>query len=535
MTVRFPQLPVRGLGAGLDLPWDGKTGFAAAGIAPGLRAFLRKNASSWAHTFFSWQPRDRQAPKLDDYAPAWDALAAELPPELPRALHHTALNLASLERYERGELLELTAQLCERYALRWVNEDVGFWSLAGRALPYPLPPLLDANGLRATVANVREVQAALPVPLVLEFPGFSRGASVVVGDWHAYDFFAELAHETGQPVTLDTGHLLSWQWWRGRRGEALFDELERLPLSHCFEIHLSGCEIAGDDFIDAHHGKLLDEQHELLRRLLALCPNVKAITYEDPRFDVNGDWAPGNAESWNRLAQQRDEWTPSPTKGEGARRAGGASQPSPVVLEENSLAAYLYGAAPLPDGAHGETEAIATVRRMVLERQHRGTGGLRDWYPRTLAAWLAKHPADQSLHQLVAAFCASEACAQWREHGDGISLEEALYRFFTAEGLGDEDEFLSAVVRAIAVAPRARFRWPDQLHRTATGCVALTKDLILHAVVDGQYLRGPVTPLVAELLRGVPVNDVASRFGVSAPEVARVLGQMARQGLCRAA
>jgi hypothetical protein len=387
--------------------------------------------------------------------------------------------------------------------------------------------------LRATVANVRECQAALPVPLVLEFPGFSKGASVVVGEWHAYDFFAELADQTQAPVTLDTGHLLSWQWWRGRRGEALFDELERLPLESCFEIHLSGCELVGDDFIDAHHGRLLDEQYELLRRLLARCPNVRAVTYEDPRFDAKGEWAPGNEESWNRLVDAMGDH-PSPKKWEVPQRGGGASHPSRVVTEEQ-VASYLYGASQLPPGAHGEPEAIATVRRMVLERRHRGTGSLRDWYPKTIAAWLTAHPEDAGLNQLAADFCASDACALWREHAGGISLEEALYRFFCAIGIGDEDEFLSAVVRALAVAPRASFRWPDQLRRTAHGCVALTRDFVLHAAVNGRYVRGPVTPLVADLLRGEPVGTVAQRFGVSTREVGLVHNQMASQGLCGAA
>jgi uncharacterized protein len=303
----------RGLGVGLDLPWDGASGFGydpARGdtLAAPVRAFLRGGAAGWSHAFFSWQPRDRAAPRVEDYRAAWDDLAAALPADLPRALHHTALNLGALGPYRRDELLAFTRELCDRYALAWVNEDVGLWSLAGRPVPYPLPPLLTDEGLEATVANVRECQAALPVPLVLEFPGFSRGVSLVVGDWHAYDFFRALAEETDAPVTLDTAHLLSWQWWRGRRGAALYDELERLPLAHCFEIHLSGCEIAGERFVDAHHGRLLDEQFALLERLLARCPNVRAVTYEDPRFDAHGALEASNRPSWARLKELTAPW-----------------------------------------------------------------------------------------------------------------------------------------------------------------------------------------------------------------------------------
>jgi uncharacterized protein (UPF0276 family) len=306
--LRFPQLERRGLGVGLDLPWDGKSGFGIDTLAGPVRAYLKANAGTWSHAFFSWQPRDRAVPALADYAPAWDDLAAVLPSQLPRALHHTALNLGALGPYERGELLEFSNALCERYRLRWVNEDVGMWSLAGRPLPYPLPPVLDERGLAAAMANVRECQRALSVPLVLEFPGFSRGVSLVIGGLHAYDFFRVLAEETAAPVTLDVGHLLSWQWWRGQRGAALFDELERLPLANCFELHLSGCEILNGRFVDAHHGSLLDEQFLLLERLLPLCPNLRAVTYEDPRFDEAGVLIPANQPSWRRLLETVAPW-----------------------------------------------------------------------------------------------------------------------------------------------------------------------------------------------------------------------------------
>ena len=310
----------RGLGIGFDLPWggDGDTGFTTNGagrdvVSPRLRAFLRRWFAAPArsdHVFFSWQPRDRGRLRLADYAPAWDDLCALLPPALPRALHHTALNLAALapDPRARGALFDFTNELCARYGFGWINEDVGFWSVSGRPVPYPLPPLLTDEGLGACVRNVRAAQRALAVPLVLEFPGFAAGVSAVLGDLDAYDFFARLARETGAPVNLDVGHLLSWRWWRGHRGPALLDGLDRLPLDACFEIHLSGCEVAGDRFIDAHHGKLLDEQLQLLDRLLALCPNLRAVTFEDPRLDDDGGFAPGNAESLARLEAAVAGW-----------------------------------------------------------------------------------------------------------------------------------------------------------------------------------------------------------------------------------
>ena len=313
---RFPRVDhLRlGLGVGFDLPWDGARGFGARagggdGLAKATRTFLERESPRWSHAFFSFQPRDRGRLRLADYAPAWDDLFSALPPELPRALHHTALNLGALGPYPRGEILDFTNAFCERYAIQWVNEDVGLWSLAGRPVPYPLPPLLTPFGLEAAIENVRECQSALAVPLLLEFPGFARGVSLVMGELDAYDFFRVLAEDTRSPVTLDVGHLLSWRWWRGLRGEALFGDLDRLPLANCFELHLSGCEIADGRFVDAHHGRLLDEQFTLLDRLLPLCPNARAVTFEDPRLDDDGALAADNLPSWQRLVEVMDPWT----------------------------------------------------------------------------------------------------------------------------------------------------------------------------------------------------------------------------------
>ena len=292
--MKFPRAPVQlQLGVGLDVPWG--SGFRSDPergdvVSDGIVAFLRQNAADFRHLFVSWQPRDRGRLDPASYFAAYDDLFARIGDSYEvRALHHTALNLGALEFYDRSAVLELTRALVERYRFAWVNEDVGLWSIHGKPLPYPLAPYLDASGLRAAIANVRHVQDAIPVPLLIEFPGFSDGTAIVIGRLHAYDFFRMLADEADVAVTLDTGHLLSYQWLRGRRGEELFAELDRLPLGRAFEIHLSGCALEGDRFHDRHHGVLLGEQLELLSRLVRLCPNARAVTYEDPVFDAAGE------------------------------------------------------------------------------------------------------------------------------------------------------------------------------------------------------------------------------------------------------
>lgn len=285
--MRLPTIEGRlGLGVGLDLPWGAAIGFEDEAVAERVPRFLRAHA--FTHLFVSWQSKNRNRLDVAEYIAAYDDLFARVPRYAARALHQTAFNLGALEAYDRAPIIELTNALAERYGLAWVNEDLGLWSIHGRPLPYPLPPYLTDAGLAAAIRNTEQVQRALRVPLLVEFPGFSQGTNVVIGRWHAFDFFRRVVEDTGSPCTLDLGHLLSYQWLRGQRGEALYADLERLPLDHCFEIHLSGCEISNGRFFDYHHGVLIDEQLELLDRIAPRCANLCAITYEDPKFDDAG-------------------------------------------------------------------------------------------------------------------------------------------------------------------------------------------------------------------------------------------------------
>jgi uncharacterized protein (UPF0276 family) len=270
--------------------------------------FLSSHAGTFHYLFTSFQPRSRNRIDPRDYFDAYDDLFARIPAFPVRAFHQTTFNLGALESYDRGGIIDFTNALIDRYHFAWVNEDLGLWSIHGRPLPYPLPPYLTLEGLKAAIRNTAEVQEKLWAPLFVEFPGFSDGTSFFIGKMHAYDFFREVVEETRSPATLDVGHLLSYQWLLGKRGEALFGDLERLPLDHCFEIHLSGCEIVGDSFMDYHHGVLLDEQLELLLRLLPHCPHLSAITYEDPKLDGEGRLVDETVSSFDRLRNAVDLW-----------------------------------------------------------------------------------------------------------------------------------------------------------------------------------------------------------------------------------
>lgn len=318
---RMPEVPRLGLGVGLDLPHGARAGFRQTPQGPRAEdrvvAFLRRYQEDFHTLFVSWQPSDRGALDAGRAAAPFLDLFERAPPFAAYGLHHTALNTGAPESGASDEVLAFTAELVERCGFSWVNEDLGIWSLEGRPLPYPLPPILTAAGLRASLKNVDKVQRALPVPFVVEFPGVAEGVSVVLGKLDAYDFFRTVVEETGSPCTLDTGHLLGWRWLQGFRGEDLYQDLERLPLDSCFEVHLSGCSIVGDDFVDAHHGVLLEEQLILLERLLPRCPRLRVVTYEDPRFLDDGALITRALPGYARLKSIVERTMPAPLQPSG--------------------------------------------------------------------------------------------------------------------------------------------------------------------------------------------------------------------------
>jgi len=562
-TPRLPTLPgdeVK-LGLGLDLPWGRPIGWSRDGgrdhLSPRVARFLERYGSAFGSVFVSWQPRDRAVLRAEDYFEAFDNFA-RLTPNVTRALHHTALNTGALSPEDPGHLIDVTNAWIERYGMAWVNEDLGLWSLLGRRLPYPLPPFLTESGLRACIRNIDVIQRRLAAPFLVEFPGFTEGASFAIGAMNAYDYFASAVEETGSPCTLDVAHLLGYQWMSGRRGEDLFADLDRLPTSSCFEIHLSGCQIVGEQFVDSHHGVLHALQFELLSRLVPLCPNLRVITFEDPKFTDDGVLISASTDGFERLrgfvdrlgAQEEPLETPADLR-EGVPEAGDAED-----LEETLYALLYDQGARAEFAARGwdlrkrspfDTVDMSQLEKMsrlivrdLLRRSHVGSGALPTLFPLTVQAWRAQHPEDPELRSLIRDFCASPSFRKHREvptQATGLCLEETFYRFCLDADFVDvevlEAEFLAVMIRSLAVTPEPAFSVPAGIRSCATGWFALLgtpERPILHAACGGQLITGEITALLAALLQE-DATQVAAAHGVSVDDLAPAIDHLRSLGL----
>lgn len=298
-----------GLGVGVDLPWGSKSiGFDSTTGGPTSRLAAYLGHERYAYLMFSFQPRGHSSLDVQTYLPAYERLRACTRPGTPLVFHQTTLNFGAAHDYDRSAIYAFTNALHRHLDFRWVVEDVGIWSQHGIPMPYPLPPFFTEQSLERTVQSLCEAKAALAPRLQLEFPGFTDGYTIVVGQMDAYDWFREAADRADVAVTLDVGHLLSYRWLQGHTGDALYGGLDRLPLDRCREIHLSGCAVRRGRFLDLHHGILLDEQLVLLDRLLGRCPNLEGVTYEDPAIDSKGNLPPKAVPNVTRLRERVDRW-----------------------------------------------------------------------------------------------------------------------------------------------------------------------------------------------------------------------------------
>jgi uncharacterized protein (UPF0276 family) len=504
-----------GLGVGLDLPWRGPYGIVDGRVSARTQRFLQRYADRFDYLFVSWQPPNRGTPKLADCTAPFDDLFANVS-FANKALHQSALNLAGAD-YDRRAIIALTNELAARYGFAWVNEDLGHWSVRGRPLPYPQPPRLSDDGIAWCTRVCREVAGELAIPLVVEFPGFeARGA----GGVDAYDAFRRIVEGAGVSCTLDTGHLLTWRHLAGHRGDALLEDLERLPLDHCVEIHCAGTIVSDGRIVDAHHGVLAEAQLELVARLVVRCPALRVVTWEDPRFDADGVLPPALLASLDALEARTRTWLASPPLPPPRPRVELVSGPDVAATPwEDELAAEF----------ESPSELGRRCRAQVLSRGGRGVGRIRDVYADAIASWCALHTqCDDPLDAIVLAFLASPPGRAWSEFAwavPGSCIEDAFGRFL-APGT---HAHLDACARALAMHPDPPFAIPPEFSRAPQGWYAIREDAhdgpVLYAAVAGKLITGPITASIRALLGGEhpagcePVRERLVTMGLLAAQV----------------
>src|ERR1700687_4103842 len=198
--------------------------------------------------------------------------------EVPVLFHPVHLNLYGPTLEPQPALSDLAHHLAE-VGSPWVSNDVAWWHQAGQPFPgyFYLPPPFDESGVDDCAAHALHVQAAIPVPLLLENPA----VIACRGGMHVLDFMAKLHRRTGLDLLLDLGHLFSYQL---SRGIPLLAGLDGFPLDRVVEIHLAGGMVTARGerrfYVDDHRQPLRDELLEMLALLVPRCNRLRAVTLE---------------------------------------------------------------------------------------------------------------------------------------------------------------------------------------------------------------------------------------------------------------
>lgn len=179
--------------------------------------------------------------------------------------HGVSLSLGGAEPLDRNRLRAL-ARLAERVDAPLVSEHIAFVRAGGMETGHLLPLPRTQDALDLVVANVREAQAALPVPLALE-----NIASLF--EWPHPDmdearFLTEVLERTDALLLLDIANVHANARNHGQDPSKFLD---RIPLNRIAYVHIAGGVTTDGVYHDTHAH---DTSADVLDLLADLCSRV---------------------------------------------------------------------------------------------------------------------------------------------------------------------------------------------------------------------------------------------------------------------
>ncbi len=179
--------------------------------------------------------------------------------------HGLAISVGGFDPWDAAYLRDLGAFLT-RTGTPWHSEHLCFTSVDGTCLHDLLPLPFTKDAARHTIGRVKELQARLPVPLVLE--NITYYAPLGAGEWDEAQFLTEVLEGADAGWLLDINNV----YVNGLNfGFDPREWLARMPLHRVVQMHVAGHGRFGDLVIDTHGSPVIPEVAELmawtLRRL----------------------------------------------------------------------------------------------------------------------------------------------------------------------------------------------------------------------------------------------------------------------------
>lgn len=201
----------------------------------------------------------------------------------PKLVHGVGIPIGGTHP-PRPEEVAPFAEAVRRVSSPWTSEHLGFLRAGKGGEEFHagmfLTQVQTERAVHAVAANIRAMQAMLPVPLAFETPAnYLRPRA---GEMSDGAFFGAIAEEADCGILLDLHNL-----WCGERNgrQPVLDVLAELPLERVWEVHLAGGYEQDGYWLDAHSGVLPDGLLELAGTVLPALPNLRAVNFEtDDQF-----------------------------------------------------------------------------------------------------------------------------------------------------------------------------------------------------------------------------------------------------------
>jgi uncharacterized protein len=177
----------------------------------------------------------------------------------PVLTHGLAISLGGFDPWDADYLCEL-GKFLTLTGSPWHSEHLCFTSVDGSSLHDLLPLPFTREAARHTVARARDLQARLPVPLLLE--NITYYAPLGRGEMDEAEFLTEVLEGS------DTGWLLDINNVYVNALNFGFDPrawLARTPLHRVAQMHIAGHKRFGDLTVDTHGAPVIEPVADLMR------------------------------------------------------------------------------------------------------------------------------------------------------------------------------------------------------------------------------------------------------------------------------
>ena len=202
----------------------------------------------------------------------------------PVLTHGLSLSLGGFDPWD-AEYLQGLDRFLVRTGSPWHSEHLCFTTVDGSNLHELLPMPFTREAVRHTVARARDLQARLPVPLILE--NITYYAELGHAEMDEAAFLTEVLEGADTGWLLDVNNVYVNALNFGFDPEAW---LARMPLHRVVQMHIAGHKQFGDLTVDTHGADVIDPVIELmqwvLRRLERPVPVLLERDNHIPDLDV---------------------------------------------------------------------------------------------------------------------------------------------------------------------------------------------------------------------------------------------------------